>query len=443
MDKMSDHEKLKQHIKELEKEACERNESEKRIKHLNSVLNSIRNIHHLVSGVDNPKEFIEKACKSLVDDGGYFGAWIILTDEDNIVLGSAATGLGESFLSILEKMERDELIYCCKNVLAQSEILAIEDTLSACAGCPVSHMYRGRGAMTGRLEHSQKIYGVLTASVPAAFSADLKEQALFKDVTNDIAFALHNIEKKKQRQEAENELVKARDELELRVKKRTNELELLSSRLLNAQEEERKRIAADLHDEIGQSLSAAKFIIETAFEQFDTQKTVPDIDSLRKLVPMLQKTSEEVRTIVMNLRPSILDDLGILATIGWFCRQFQGVYSDIRVKEKINIKEADVSDALKTIIFRVMQEAMNNIAKHSKADIVCLYLEKRESIIDLAIEDNGLGFDMAKSSSGNIAEKGFGISGMKERTELSGGFFLIESSPGEGTIVRASWQAQK
>ncbi len=154
---------------------------------------------------------------------------------------------------------------------------------------------------------------------------------------------------------------------------------------------------------------------------------------------MLQKASEEVRTIVMNLRPSILDDLGVLATIGWFCRQFQTVYSCIRVEQRINIQEKEVPDALKTIIFRVLQEAMNNIAKHSNADFVCLCFQKTDNTIELVISDNGNGFHVPGLLSMAPSEKGFGITSMKERTELSGGFFAIDSAAGTGTVVRASW----
>ncbi len=245
------------------------------------------------------------------------------------------------------------------------------------------------------------------------------------------------------RKQKEEDVRKTRDKLEQRLKERTKKLELLSSKLLKAQEEERKRIAGDLHDVIGQSLSAAKFMVETALEQMTGGKTVPGTNSLRTLVPMLQKASEEVRTIVMNLRPSILDNLGILATISWFCRQYKNIYSDITIEKQINLRERDVSDDLKTTIFRILQEAMNNIAKHSGADTVLLRLEKSNNSINLIIRDNGNGFDhnnllMVKSNT-----NGFGITSMKERAELSGGTFDILSEPGEGTIVHAEWSLKE
>jgi signal transduction histidine kinase len=135
----------------------------------------------------------------------------------------------------------------------------------------------------------------------------------------------------------------------------------------------------------------------------------------------------------MDLRPSILDDLGILATIGWFTREFQKVYSQISVEKEIRIEEKDVPDPLKTAIFRVIQEAMNNISKHSKATLIQLSLGKKEDKIELVIEDNGMGFDLETST------RGLGLTSMRERTELSGGAFVIESTTGKGTTIRASW----
>lgn len=245
------------------------------------------------------------------------------------------------------------------------------------------------------------------------------------------------------RKRTEREALKTRDRLEQRLKERTLELEILSAKLLDVQEEERKRIAGDLHDVIGQSLSAAKFMVETALEQMAAQQNVLGVNSLRTLVPMLQKASEEVRTIVMNLRPSILDNLGILATINWFCRQFISIYANIDIEKHIDINEREVPVALKTTIFRILQEAMNNIAKHSRATIVQLYLKKDAYSIDFSVHDNGRGFDVVHLKSAEISARGFGITSMKERAELSGGLFYVESFPGKGTEIRATWPLQQ
>jgi signal transduction histidine kinase len=114
----------------------------------------------------------------------------------------------------------------------------------------------------------------------------------------------------------------------------------------------------------------------------------------------------------MALRPSTLDDLGILATISWFCREFQNIYSKIRIEKRIDIKEDEVPDPLKTIIYRVMQEALSNSAKHSGADLVRLSLRRPDGAIELAIEDNGLGFDLEGVLSAESSKRGIGVSSM-------------------------------
>ncbi len=216
-------------------------------------------------------------------------------------------------------------------------------------------------------------------------------------------------------------------------------LRLLSSKLLKAQENERKRIAHELHDGIGQTLSAIKFGLEYALNGLAEGTELPDSKTLESIIPMVKSAIEDVRRICTDLRPSILDDLGLLVTISWLCREFQRIYSGIRIEKRINVKEDEVPDILKTVIYRVLQEAFNNIAKHSLADLVRLSLSKAGGTIDLVIEDNGRGFDLQDTLSSESSKRGLGLASMKERTEFSGGSFSIESRREAGTIVRASW----
>jgi len=218
------------------------------------------------------------------------------------------------------------------------------------------------------------------------------------------------------------------------------ELRILSNQLLSAEEKERKRIARELHDGIGQALSAIKFSVENSLRQLRNEADHRELNSLEAVIPLTQKTIEEVRRIVKDLRPSILDDLGILATINWFCREFQNVYTDIRIKTKIDIQESDIPSLLKTVIYRILQEALNNVAKHSRADLVQLTLEKSGDRINLKIQDNGLGFDLAKTISLKPSQRGFGLASMRERAELSGAAFEIVSSAGKGTVIRVQWK---
>jgi signal transduction histidine kinase len=229
-------------------------------------------------------------------------------------------------------------------------------------------------------------------------------------------------------------------QMEENLRKSEGDLRTLSSKLLVAQEEERKKVALELHDGIGQSLSAIKYRVETALREMEEEKSSRGNASLAPIVPMVQGAVEEVRRIQKDLRPSILDDLGILATVSWFCREFESTYPAIQIENQVDIQENDVPDPLKIVIFRISQEALNNIAKYSYANLVRFSLKHSDGRIHLSIDDDGVGFDVEEALSKEVSIRGLGLSGMRERTQFSGGTFRIESRKGEGTAIQASWQ---
>jgi signal transduction histidine kinase len=209
----------------------------------------------------------------------------------------------------------------------------------------------------------------------------------------------------------------------------------VSFKLLQAEETERKRIAQEIHDGVGQHWVIVKHRVETILKQLGKEITTP----LEDILPIIQVGIEETRRIQMNLRPTLLDDVGILATISWFCREFQKANPVIHIEMQINIQENGVANPVKTVIYRIMQETLNNISKHSKANLVNLTLQKEGDKIEFIIQDHGQGFDLNALYSPKSSEKGLGLAGMKERTFLSGGSFSIESTQGIGTTIRASW----
>jgi len=247
------------------------------------------------------------------------------------------------------------------------------------------------------------------------------------------------------RKKAEGALRQAHDELEMRVQERTAELANanetlrgLSSKLLSAQEDERKRIASDLHDTIGSCLVAVKYKVESAVQQIrKTPETATE--ALDNIIPRIHEAIDECRRIQQDLRPSMIDDLGLLPTISWFCRTFEQTYPAIRIEQKIHIAEGDIQDPLKIVVFRITQEAMNNIAKHSKADLVRFSLRKLDDRIELDLQDNGRGFSLDEIHARRGIVKGLGLTTMRERAGLSGGSFDIESVEGKGTRIIASW----
>lgn len=215
------------------------------------------------------------------------------------------------------------------------------------------------------------------------------------------------------------------------------QLKFLSSQLLSVQEIERKRIAGALHDNLGQILSAIKFRVENALNQM--QKGTEAARSLESVIPLTRYAIEEVRKMYTYLRPTILDDFGIVATLGWLGREFESTHVNIAVEYEFDIQENEIPEVLKTAIFRIVQEALDNIEKHSKAELVNVFLGKGNDTVELIIEDNGVGFDVGQDFPENINRKGLGLTSMKERAELSGGSFAIESTIGTGTKIHVSW----
>ena len=208
---------------------------------------------------------------------------------------------------------------------------------------------------------------------------------------------------------------------------------------MDAQENERKRVARELHDGIGQALTGIKFALENGVRRLKEAGTAPHFKVLDDIVPLIQATVEETRRIAMGLRPSTLDDIGILETIYWFCRQYESIYKNIRILKSIEIEEDQIPEDLKTVIFRVLQESLNNVAKYSGADRVQLSLQQRDRALELIVEDNGSGLDSQKTRPQDAAGRGFGLAGMRERVELSGGIFTIQSTPGQVTRICALW----
>jgi signal transduction histidine kinase len=230
-----------------------------------------------------------------------------------------------------------------------------------------------------------------------------------------------------------------RNQVEEALKISEQQLKSLSTQLIISQETERKRVAQELHDSVGQTMSALKFAVECSLNQTGKSRGENYLKSFQDLIPRIQSAIEEVDRIGKGLHPSVLEDLGIMATVSWFCREFQSVYSGIRIKKDLAIAEDDVPEHLKVVIYRIVQEGLNNVAKHSQADLVYITLEKKNHILALTVKDNGRGFNVDTALLPEKQKRGFGLFSMMKRAEISGGSLVIASDKETGTIIRASW----
>jgi signal transduction histidine kinase len=228
------------------------------------------------------------------------------------------------------------------------------------------------------------------------------------------------------REQAERDLLASR-----------NNLALLSEQLIQAQEMERRRIALELHDSVGQSLSAVKYTLERAIIMLQRPALGSPESTLASAVQRIQETADGIRAISMNLRPPVLDNLGAASATLWFCRGFAETYPHIALRSDVAVQNAEIPARVATHLFRCLQELLNNIAKHAAAKTVNVTLQRDGSRLRLEVRDDGRG--MAASAMDHAKLPGSGIRNLKERAEMTGGKCSWNSLPGGGTSAQIVW----
>jgi two-component system sensor histidine kinase UhpB len=211
------------------------------------------------------------------------------------------------------------------------------------------------------------------------------------------------------------------------------ELRILSERAINAQEDERKRIARSLHDDTGQSISTLIINLERLENHIPTDNGEL-VNRLRSIRQMAAESLECLRSIIYDLRPAILDDLGLLPAIRWYARtnlEEAGIQVELDFPNEL----PTLPQALTTTLFRISQEGVNNIIRHSHAKNACISLVVQENEVYLQIKDDGHGFEPSRLSNEAINMQHWGLIGIQERIELVGGKMSISSDPAHGTTL--------
>lgn len=206
----------------------------------------------------------------------------------------------------------------------------------------------------------------------------------------------------------------------------------LSRRLIRAQEDERRRIARELHDEVGQSLSVVKAGLQALRNEPGCA------DRADECMEVVDGSIRQVRDLALHLRPAMLDDLGLVAALGWLVERFaQRTGLDCRlVADPTEV--TDVPAEVGTACYRVVQEALTNAARHARARRVRVELAEHAGRLSLVVRDDGIGFDATRARGAPPGDRSLGLLGMHERVELVGGRLEIESAPGQGTEIQAS-----
>ena len=212
------------------------------------------------------------------------------------------------------------------------------------------------------------------------------------------------------------------------------------SQILVTEEREARRIARKLHHDLRQILSGIGSGLENAIHQIEGEEIKIGLESLKALVPKVRYSLDELLRIGTDIFPPTLEDIGILATISWFCREFQKTHSGIQIEKQIDIQENEIPYFLKIMIYKTLRDALANIATHSKAHLVHLSLLKKNKRVELTIQDNGKRFDVGEILKKESQREILGLLSLRERVKLSGGAFRIRSAIGKGTTIHTSWQ---
>jgi signal transduction histidine kinase len=209
----------------------------------------------------------------------------------------------------------------------------------------------------------------------------------------------------------------------------------LFRRVVAAQEAERQRIARDLHDETGQALTAIGMGLRGLSGKLSSRNKEA-LATLHKLELLTADSLKELQRLMTDLRPSHLDDLGLSAAIRWYSTKIQE-HSFLQIRVDIHGEECDLEEAVKITIFRIIQESLNNVIKHSKATHVNIPLYFEEKNVHINVFDNGVGFDREQVQQRRTSRPSLGLAGMEERAALLGGTMTVQSRPGYGTEVEA------
>ena len=217
---------------------------------------------------------------------------------------------------------------------------------------------------------------------------------------------------------------------------RESELRLrhLSSQLISAQEEERKRISLELHDEMGQALTAIGLNLISIGKKLPLEHAAMIKDKLAETMSLVEKASDLVRDLSLDLRPSMLDDLGLLPTLRWYINSYEKRTEIPVIFETVNLEERLTSE-VEIVLYRVVQESLNNIARHAQAKKVKIRIEHKNKTVSVSIEDSGIGFNPDLVTSKTTLVNGIGLLGMRERVGLLGGSFSVRSREGQGTSI--------
>lgn len=401
----------------LEAREIERQRAEYEIRRHNRDLAALNTVTATVSSSLELPEVLEGLKRLLAEELNVPGGVIYFYDANNMSLYvEAAWGVPASILANFKRFPAATLHY--QQIVSEKEAVlkrdfreVIQFTDSGLHDArPDWYSYLGvpllaKGEVQGVLD--------LFSNHPAEFTQD--QVTLFCALGQQVGVAVQN----------------ARLFEQVRTGRRR--LQILSQQLLEVQESERRHLARELHDEIGQALTAVKVNLQAAQR---SQSIPAQISYLEESIAIVERTLQQVRNLSLNLRPSLLDDLGVVAALRWYIDR-QAQRAGFTARFVADLSDERLAPEVETTCFRVVQEALTNVVRHAKATRVSVELRKTDQELELVIWDDGIGFDVDKVLERAAGDLSLGLLGMRERAQLIGGDVTINSDAAQGTKVIA------
>lgn len=410
----------------------------KRAERMTRALQALTAVNQTLIRATDEQTLLSEVCRIICEVGGYRMAWVGYKEDDpnQTLRPTAWWGYEDGYLNRVSISWGDNEFGQGPSSLAirtgRPAVLRNTQTDIQIAQWQEATTQRGYASILGApLLAEDRSFGSLTIYSAKADAFDREEMALLQQMADDLAFGIMALRSRAERHRAENALRASEEELKLSQAQLRN----LAAHLQSARETERTHLAREIHDELGQYLTGLKIDV-AALEELIKQRhpeTETEQAVLRKLQAMsqlLDTTVQSVRKIASELRPVVLDSLGLLAAIEWQAEEFQR-RTGIRCECFLTAEEVKLGRDGATAVFRILQESLTNVMRHANAARVSITFAQEAGSYLMEIKDDGGGIqadDLDKSDS-------LGVLGMKERAHLFGGSVSIHGEPGKGTTV--------
>lgn len=406
------------------RDITERKKAERKIKRQNEELILLNSIAKIIGQSINLKEILTSVLGFVMDTSKARIGAVFLPKGSKLSLEACKVLLTKNLLKKkVKEINLDDNVV--GYAVQKGEIIISGNGRSKGHKVPgiVAHPSKIKTFICLPLKSKDKVVGVLFIGDFEEIRFTQKDQDLLKSIGNTIGVSIENA--------MLFEEIKAAN---LEIEQERGKLEHLTKKLIVSQEDERRIISRELHDEAGQLLSTLKINLEMI------KKNLPgnlkDISTLiKKSTQLVDQSSREIKRLCTNLHPSVLDSLGLHAALSSQVDDFQRA-SEVKTEFNYGEVKERYPIEIERVIYRIVQESLNNIAKHARASRLSVSILDTHKSIIVTVDDNGIGFDVQKTLSSQDVKRGLGLLGIKERASLVNGRVSISSKRGKGTVIR-------